>query len=144
MELTQEIADELLAMDKEFVLADAMNLHPGAKFVRELRSTDGREQFLLDFYQGTIRFNKVTSNHRYARTIILARLDLSGSPHVNPDGEIIYASHLHLYREGYADKWAQPLDPAIFNNPADPALSLHQFLQLLNVKNPPPIQAALI
>lgn len=70
------------------MLPDVLALHPGAKFVRELRSTDGREQFLLDFYQGTLRLNKITSNHRYARTVILARLDLNGAPHTNPDGRL--------------------------------------------------------
>jgi hypothetical protein len=144
VELTQEIADELLAMEKEFVLPDAMNLHPGAKFVRELRSSDGREQFLLDFYQGTVRVSKVTSNHRYARTIILARLDLNGSPHTNPDGQVIHGTHLHLYREGYGDKWAVTLDPTQFTTPSDPVTSLHDFLRFLNVRNPPPIQGAFI
>jgi len=144
VELTQEIADELLAMEKEFVLGDVLNLHPGAKFVRELRSADGREQFLLDFFQGTLRLEKVTSNHRYARTIILARLDLNGAPHTNPDGQTIYGSHLHLYREGYGDKWAEPIDPATFSKPSDPVTSLHEFLRFLKVKNAPPIQGALI
>ncbi len=144
MDLAQQIADQLLAMEKEFTTSDPINLHSGAKFIRELASTNGQEQFLLDFYQGTIRLNKVTSNHRYARTIILARLDLNGSPHMNPDGQVIHGSHLHLYREGYGDKWASLLDATVFTDAADPALSLRQFLGFLNVQNIPAIQALLI
>ncbi|SRR6266699_1148832 len=144
MDLAQEIADQLLAIDKEFTTADPLHLHSGAKFIRDLLSTNGQEQFLLDFYQGNIRLNKVTSNHRYARTIILARLDLNGSPHMNPDGQVIHGSHLHLYREGYSDKWASALDVTVFTDPTDPVVSLHQFLRFLNVKNIPVIQALLI
>jgi hypothetical protein len=113
--------------------------------VRERASVpDGREHFLLDFYQGTIRINKVTSNHRYARTIVLARLCLNGPTHTNPDGERIDGTHLHLYREGYGDKWAEPLDSATFSDPTDPVTSLHQFLIFLHVHHPPPIQGAFI
>jgi hypothetical protein len=36
------------------------------------------------------------------------RLDLDGPPHRNPDDEEIPWPHLHVYREGYGDKWASP------------------------------------
>jgi len=144
MDLVQLLADELLAMEKEFTTPDPLSLYSGAKFIRDMMSTNGQELFLLDFYQGTVRLNKITSNHRYARTIILARLDLNGSPHMNPDGQVVYGSHLHLYREGYGDKWASPVDATVFTDPADPVLSLRQFLRFLNVRTIPVIQALLI
>ncbi len=36
------------------------------------------------------------------------RLDLDGPPHRNPDGVEVPCPHLHVYREGFGDKWAMP------------------------------------
>ena len=44
------------------------------------------------------------------------RLDYGGAPHRNPDGSEIGSPHLHRYREGYADKWAEPLPEVFFAN----------------------------
>ena len=37
------------------------------------------------------------------------RLDIAGPPHRNPDGVEMACPHLHVYREGYGDKWAVAL-----------------------------------
>jgi hypothetical protein len=50
---------------------------------------------------------------------VLVRLDLGGAPHRNRDDEEIGVPHLHLYREGFGDKWATPLPSDRFRNPAD-------------------------
>ena len=63
---------------------------------------------MLDIARGRINLKKATYQNRARRVVILARLDLGGPPHENPDGEEISFPHLHTYRAGYADKWAVP------------------------------------
>lgn len=80
-----------------------------------------------------------------ARTVIsLARLDLMGSPHDNPDGERIDTPHLHLYKEGFGDKWAAPIDPAIFTNVIDLHGTLDEFMAFCRIVEVPNILRTLI
>lgn len=74
-----------------------------------LVSHDGREEFLLDVRRGRIVLKQVCCQNRARKVVILARLELDGRPHTNPDGEILDGNHLHVYREGYGDKWAMPV-----------------------------------
>jgi hypothetical protein len=69
--------------------------------------------------------------------VILARLDFGGAPHRNPDGEEIPSPHLHIFREGFADKWAQPLPSELFTNPDDSWALFGDFLRFCNVTKPP-------
>ena len=56
-------------------------------------------------------FKRITYLNRLDKTsIILARLDIDTKPHHNPDGSKIGGTHLHLFQEGYGDKWAFALD----------------------------------
>lgn len=75
--------------------------------------------------------------------MILARLDFGGAPHRNPDGEEIGSPHLHLYREGYGDKWAFPVPDHHFANPNDPWLALQDFMRFCNIVEPPVIRQGL-
>lgn len=52
---------------------------------------------------------KGTYQNRVRQSIVLIRYDFGGSPHRNPDDEEIGSPHLHVYREGYGDKWAFPV-----------------------------------
>lgn len=70
--------------------------------------------------------------------MILARLDIGGPPHRNPDGEEIACPHLHVYREGYGDKWAFPL-PDSFSNHEDAWKTLFEFMDFCNVSTRPTI-----
>jgi hypothetical protein len=51
--------------------------------------------------------------------------------------------HLHVYREGFADKWASPIDPSEFTDTTNLVLTFQQFLARCKVEKTPPIQAAL-
>jgi hypothetical protein len=51
--------------------------------------------------------------------------------------------HLHLHREGYADKWAFPLPRDRFRNPADLWASLEDFVRFCSVTEPPLIEKGL-
>lgn len=75
--------------------------------------------------------------------MILARLDFGGRPHRNPDHTRVASPHLHLYREGYADKWAFPVPVGRFANVADAWRTLEDFMQFCNVVEPPIIRRGL-
>lgn len=143
LELTQQEADALLAMnkhrqdDKQYIFSDITG-----SLRLPLRSEDGREEFSLDIYNGKIELTKYTYNTRARKTVILARLDLGGSPHRNPDGEEIPCPHLHLYREGFGDKWAIKMPP-LFGLTTNAWQSLQEFMTYCNITNRPDIQRGL-
>ena len=60
-----------------------------------------------------------------------------------PDDEEIPCPHLHLYREGYGDRWAMPLPAERFSDAGDPWLLLLEFMQFVNVTMPPDIRRGL-
>lgn len=47
--------------------------------------------------------------------------------------------HLHLYREGYGDKWAVEVPDGILSNPADAWQVLHDFMRYCGVVEQPNI-----
>lgn len=103
--LSQSEADALFAMEKHRS-DDSERSFPGGggSIVIPLVSTDGRESFLLDLRRRRVDITKATYQNRARTVVVLARLDLGGHPHRNPDGEEIGSPHLHRYREGFGDK----------------------------------------
>lgn len=75
--------------------------------------------------------------------IILVRLEVDGPPHTNPDGNLITGTHVHLYREGFDDKWAYPLDVGQFPNPNDIARTFEDFCRYCRVAPIPSFQVGL-
>ena len=142
--LTQAEADALIALEKHRV-NDARSDFPmgGQSLVLPLQSADKREQFLLDLSRGRIDLLKVKMQNRGRQVVVLVRLDLGGAPHRNPDDEEIPAPHLHIYREGYGDKWAVPVPADRFQNVTDVWTSLEDFLRFCNVTHPPHIERGL-
>ena len=51
----------------------------------------------------------------------------------NPDGKEVASPHLHIYREGFGDKWAYPVPADRFPNVEDAWLTLHDFMQFCNI-----------
>jgi hypothetical protein len=144
IELTQEEADALIAMEKRCVdNAPYTFPAPGHRLAVPLVSLDRRENFMLDITRGQIKLTKATYQTRARQAIILLRLDLDGPPHRNPDDSLIPCPHLHVYREGYGDKWAVPAPPAIYSTPHDLIASFIAFMHQCNVVEPPQIQAGL-
>ena len=142
--LTQAEADTLLAIEKH--RADTTEWeYPdlGGGVAVPLVSVDGREQFFLDLWRARINLRKGTYQNRGRQVAILARLDFGGTPHRNPDGEEIGSPHLHLYREGFGDKWAFPVPLDRFSNLLDPWLTLEDFMRFCNVVEPPFIRRGL-
>lgn len=139
--LTQQRATKLLGMVKELVEKTLIQFPvAGENLQLEAKSEDARESFVFDVNRrGRIKVTKCTYQERYAFVEILLRLDIDGPPHQNPDGEIIPCPHLHVYRQGFADKWAIPL-PAQFTDPSNLVKTLHEFLRFCRVSHIPDIQ----
>lgn len=142
--LTQAEADALLAIEKRRADEDERDF-PGAggMIAVPLVSTDGRERFHLDLRRGRINIGKGTYQNRGRQVVSLARLDCGGAPHRNPDGKEVGSPHLHLYREGFGDKFAFPVPSDHFRNLDDAWLTLEDFMQFCNIVHPPIIRRGL-
>lgn len=90
-----------------------------------------------------INLSKRNYHFRARQVIGLARLDLDGPPHRNPDGVEIGPRHLHLYREGFALKWAFEIPESQFSNLDDAAVTLEDFMRFCNVVEFPRIRRGL-
>ena len=142
--LTQAEANALIAMEKHST-DNTRYSYPnrGDFFTALLASPDRREQFLLDLRRGRIDLLKVTHQNRARVVVVLVRLDLGGSAHRNPDGEEVPCPHLHVYREGFGDKWAMPMPSDKFSNTSDLWRTLQEFLNYCNITKPPMIDKVL-
>lgn len=144
IKLTQAEADALIAMEKYRVTDERSDFPMGGQsVVLPLRSADRREHFLLDLSRGRIDLLKVKMQSRGRQVVVLVRLDLGGAPHRNPDDQEIASPHLHIYREGYGDKWAVRVPKEHFRNVADIWTALEDFLRFCNVTQPPHIERGL-
>jgi hypothetical protein len=136
--LTQAEAEDLIAMPK-YRADDQQWEYPGlgGKVSVPLIGENKRENFLLDVSRGRIDLSKGTYQNRARQTMILVRIDFGGGPHRNPDGEEISSPHLHLYREGYGDKWAVPVPYENFPAVENHWETLHDFMKYCNITQPP-------
>ena len=142
-DLTQAEANALIALEKHRTNEQDWDFPMGGESISvPLQSADRREQFLLDMSRGRIDLRKVKMQNRGRQVVVLVRLDLGGPPHRNPDGVEIGTPHIHIYREGYGDKWAFPLS-ADFRNVADLSTTLDDFFRYCNVTQPPLIHRGL-
>lgn len=142
--LTQAEADMLIAMEKHRVNDDHTDFpNGGQSVVVNLQSADRREQFLLDISRGRIDLLKVKMQTRARQVVVLVRVDLGGAPHRNPDGQEIPIPHLHVYREGYGDKWAQALPVESFTDGTDVWQTFQEFLEFCKITKPPHIDRGL-
>jgi hypothetical protein len=142
--LTQADADALLAMEKHR-LGDTAHDYPGLGGALRipLQSPDKRESFTLDITRGRVNLAKGTYQNRARSVVILARLDFGGAPHRNPDDEEIPCPHLHLYREGFGDKWATAVSAHAFTDVTDNWALLIDFMRFVNITMPPDIRRGL-
>lgn len=142
--LTQVEADRFMQMLKHFIRPPAtITIPPGADDTYELADSGDRERFLLDVWRGTLRLSKLRFQNRVRVAVILVRLCVYGAPHTNPDGTRLSGTHLHLFKEGYDDKWAYPADPRRFSQLSDPGKTFHDFCAFCNIESPPPVQGVI-
>lgn len=133
-------ANTLLGMAKRFRTAASVNVAPGLAFNRDLDSLDGTEAFLLDVRTNQFRLSKFMYQNRARRILILARL-CTDKPHTNPDGQAVGPTHLHRYVEGYEDRFADPIDPAMFTDLASRPVTLEEFCKYCNIVVPQIVEA---
>lgn len=137
--LTQQEGDALLNLEKHYTGKNGFKFPSlGGPLRIPLFSSDRREEFSLDITRGRIELRKNTFQTRVRKAVILARLDICGPPHRNPDGKEIPCPHLHVYREGFGDKWAFP-SPSHFTNHEDSYHTLVEFMKFCNIVTKPPI-----
>jgi hypothetical protein len=144
LNLTQVEADALIAMEKHRI-TDEQHDFPlaGDSLVLPLQSSDKREQFSLDIRRGRIDLLRGTYQNRARQMIVLVRLDFGGRPHRNPDDQELQCPHLHIYKEGYGDKWAIPVPIDQFSRLSDLHGTLKDFMRYCNITRPPHISQGL-
>lgn len=144
LDITQAEADSLMAMEKKAIdQKDWTFPGPAERVVIPLTSLDKREDFLLDVTRYQIRLTKATFQNRVRVAIILYRLDIDGAPHRNPDGQEIPCPHLHVYKEGFGDRWAFPAPIDKFPDTTDLFSTFYAFMEHCNITQPPAIQKGL-
>lgn len=137
--LTQSEAQMLLAMEKisqnntEYVFPDL-----GGNVEIPLISRDGREFFSLDISRKCIALTTKFQT-RARQSLVLARLDFN-SPHRNPDDTEVGVPHLHLYCEGYGDKYAYEIPSGMLSKPTDVQQTLQDFMRYCTIVSPPNIK----
>jgi hypothetical protein len=144
MSITQKEYDFLMVQDKEFDdLIPPIQLGPAPiQWTRQIKSPTIKEIFQLDFYRGSFELTKYTINKRHRQTIIMLRYD-NGGRHTNPDGVILEGSHVHLYREGYNDKFAYPISEIGITNSDSMEIVFNKIMQFCNVKKFPIIEVSM-
>ncbi|MGG1550944.1 DUF6978 family protein [Paenibacillus ferrarius] len=105
----------------------------------EASSSQANDKFQIDINRKTLNVKKCTYQTRYKKSVNLLRIDIEGPPHPNPDGTEIPCPHIHIYRDGYDDKWAYPLSSEIITNPKDLIQVLIDFLEYNNINNVPSV-----
>lgn len=143
--LAQEESDLILSLVKELrQTREEPIIFPSLKEAITLPATDkeNKEYELdIDVQRRTPNPNKCTYQTRFQNDILL-RVDVGGPPHSNPDGVIVPCPHLHIYREGYATKFAVPLHEHIPTDTEDLLQVLVDFLEYnkINEEDRPPIR----
>lgn len=139
---TQEEADDLFNLVKELEDENKLYRFPytGGKLEVPLQSIDKSTKFSLDIHTNSLNLTKCTYQKRVYTSIVLARLDINGPRHRNPNQDWVECPHLHLYREGDGpgtSKWAFPVPSKHFKNLSDIGETLSNFLDYCNIVKPP-------
>jgi len=71
------------------------------------------------------------------------RLDIDGPPHRNPDESEVPCPHLHIYREGYGDKWAIIAPVEVYPISANLFSLFQAFMAHCNITAPPNFEIGL-
>ncbi len=152
MELTQEEAKRLFELPKHFFNEFKLTFpSEGEKLTLECYSKDKRYIFQADIDRKGYIKPKLKFQNRYNKIFILRRLEIIGTPHKNPPDCLgfdflkkyenldIPCPHLHIYYEGFNDKWAIPLSDVIeLNIPATetPYGIMTKFFNYCNIEIP--------
>lgn len=138
--LSKNEIEYLLSLEKNYVESQKFKFPSlGGKIAIPLISKDKSEDFILDISRSRVDIIKNTFQNRVRKTIILLRLDINSAPHRNPDGEVLTGPHLHIYTEGYGDKYAYSL-PEFFDDCKEPKDFLEKFMDYCHIIKKPIIE----
>lgn len=140
--LTQDEADTLRVIEKYLIDPESVLIPPPQKTcIHDIRyRKDGQYygNMKLSTFRSQKNSRKVSYRIIYDAYNTLVRIDTQdATSHRNPDGKIIippYQPHIHIYTEGYKDKFAYPL-PSSFGNADDIIQLFMEFLSYSNVLN---------
>lgn len=143
-DLSWDEGKALLVMDKITASTEPVALpDTGGRADMPFTCTAKREEFVISFTRSSISLVKRNHHLRGRRVVGLARLDLDGPGHRNPDGEEIGPRHLHVYREGFGLKYAIEVPDGLFRDMDDPMVTLEDFLRYCHVVTPPEFKKSL-
>ena len=109
--LSQSEVNALMEMTKFFVKENPKFPDNGNDTSFELSANNNREKFFLDVGRsGKIELGKTKIQNRHSSYTVLVRLEIDAPPHINPDGTNQGRNHIHIYKEGYEDRWAYNID----------------------------------
>jgi len=141
--ISQQEADELIKIEKNVTTND-IYIFPtqinSGKIDVPLVSIDEKEDFILSIKRKQLILEKRNHLLRVRKSIVLLRLDIDGPEHTNPNGEKIKGTHLHIYREGFADKWAYELPKETFSDLSDVYQTVVDFMDYCNINRKPNFQ----
>lgn len=140
--LTQDEADTLGVIEKYLIESESVLIPPPQKtcihYIRYRKDGQYYDNMKLSTFRSQKNSRKVSYRIIYDAHNILVRIDTQyAASHRNPDGKIIippYQPHMHIYTEGYNDKFAYPL-PNCFSNADDIIQLFMEFLSYSNVLN---------
>jgi len=112
MALSNNEVQRLIRLDKRFADESEVLIPVSGQYEHcsELLAVRDGDKFLLNVSRAAIRLTRCKTQTRYSRNTVLIRVEIDGPPHENPDGTEVSPSHVHIYREGYDDKWAYPIE----------------------------------
>lgn len=103
MSISKETFEALMALEKHFL--DDKELSLDNNWTRDIESLSTKDKFQLDYRHSKIEIRKYSFNHRTRISVVLLRY-CAQKRHTNPDGKVFDGPHLHLFCEGYDDKFA--------------------------------------
>lgn len=113
LKLSTEEAKELIDLLKAKVTETKLKFpNLGGKLEFDVIAQKDGQKFIVNITRSGKNKNKCTYQGRtYINSIPLLRLDVSPTAtHINPDGEKIVGSHLHIYQEDCEMLQATPFD----------------------------------
>lgn len=129
--LSQEDAEHLIVELKDAVEHYVVMPSPGeqnCEFHVEAQESD--DSFVISLFRGKLNTERHMISARIAESgIQLMRLCVNGTPHPNPKNTVPDPgrTHLHIYREGFDDHIAYPVDIESPNFVEDTILLLDKF-----------------
>lgn len=119
-------------MPKRFEDCTQFEIYSGFNERRKLVGEVENTELVFDIAFGRHGYCKIKLQTRFEQ-FVLVRLDVNSQPHTNPNGDKIAGDHMHIYREGFGDKWACLINPREFPNPMDWYQTFHDFCNFCSI-----------